>query len=87
MEQNAVKKHSLCIKGDATVTGVTQVVEIGEKEVKVVVGDKTLILTGNGFNAEKLSIEEGVLVLSGEVVTVRYVEKSEAKSFFKRLFK
>ena len=88
MEQSAVKKaHSLCIKGDTTVTGVTQVVEIGEREVRVAVGDKTLTLTGSAFNAEKLSLEEGVLVLSGEVSAVKYADKAEAKSFLKKLFK
>ena len=88
MEQIVQKKaHSLCIKGETTVTGVTQVVEIGEKEVKLVVGEKTLLLTGARFNAEKLSIEEGVLVLSGEVATVKYADKAEAKSFLKKLFK
>ena len=88
MEQVTQKKaHSLCIKSETTVTGVTQVVEIGEKEVKLVVGEKTLLLTGERFNAEKLSIEEGVLVLSGEVSTVKYADKAEAKSFLKKLFK
>ena len=88
MEQSTIKKpHSLCIKTETIVTGVTQVVEIGEKEVKVVVGEKTLLLTGNNFNAEKLSIEEGMLVLSGEVTTVKYAGKAEAKSILKRLFK
>ena len=88
MEQTTAKRsHSLCIKSDTTVTGVTQVVEIGEKEVRVAVGDKTLTLTGNGFNAEKLSLEEGLLVLSGEVSAVKYADKAEAKSFLKKLFK
>lgn len=88
MEGSVQKKpHSLCIKGDTTVTGVTQVVEIGEKEAKVEVGEKTLLLTGNRFNAEKLSLEEGVLVLSGEVIQVKYSDKAEAKSILKRLFK
>lgn len=88
MEASTVKKpHSLCVRTDTTVTGVTQVIEIGEKEVKVEVGDRTLLLTGNGFNAEKLSLEEGVLVLSGEISTVKYADKAEAKSFLKRLFK
>ena len=88
MEGSVQKKpHSLCIKSDTTISGVTQVIEIGEKEVKVEVGEKTLLLTGSRFNAEKLSIEEGVLVLSGEVAAVKYGDKAEAKSLLKRLFK
>ena len=86
--ENAVKKpHSLCIRGETTVTGVTQVVEIEEKEVKLIVGEKTISLTGSRFSAEKLSLEEGVLVLSGEVSGVKYADKAEAKSLLKRIFK
>ena len=88
MESSVQKKaHSLCIKSETTVTGVTQVIAIEEKEVRLVVGEKTLLLTGNRFNAEKLSLDEGVLVLSGEVSTVKYADKAEAKSLLKRLFK
>ncbi len=88
MEQIAQKKlHSLCIKGETTVTGVTQVIALEEREVKLAVGEKTLFLTGKDFSAEKLSLEEGVLILSGEVATVRYASKTEAKSILKRFFK
>ena len=87
MENTVKKSHSLVIKSDTTVTGVTQVVSLEEKEVKVQVGDKMLVLVGNGFSAEKLSIEEGILVLSGEVVSVKYADKAPAGSLFKRLFK
>ena len=43
MEQIAQKKlHSLCIKGETTVTGVTQVIALEDREVKLAVGEKTL---------------------------------------------
>ena len=83
----AKKAHSLCIKGETTVTGVRQVVSLEEKEVKLSLGEKTLVLTGAKFSAERLSIEEGVLVLSGEVESVRYLSSAQAKSFLKRIFK
>lgn len=87
--ENVVQKktHSLCIKGETTVTGLTQVVSLEEKEVKLIVGEKTLVLTGNDFSAEKLSVEDGTLVLRGEVETVKYANKSGSKSLLKRLFK
>ena len=88
MENTAVKKnHSLSIKGETTITGVTQVIAIEDKEVKVTVGERTLILTGDRFSAEKLSLEEGVLVLSGEVTAARYVAAQSGKSLLKKLFK
>jgi len=86
--ENAVKRvHSLLIKGETTVTGVTQVISLEEKEVKVAIGDRFLTLAGANFGAEKLSIDEGLLVLSGEVREVKYAAKQEAKGFLKRLFK
>lgn len=87
MENTVKKNHSLVIKNDTTVTGVTQVVSLEEKEVKLLLGERMLILTGNGFSPEKLSIEEGTLVLAGEVISVKYADKVQAASFFKRLFK
>lgn len=87
METLQKRLHSLCIKGEISVTGVTQVVALEEREVRLTVGEKSLILTGNGFNAEKLSLDEGVLVLSGEVTMAKYAAKTEAKSLLKRLFK
>ena len=87
MENAMVKKsHSLSIKGETTITGVTQVIAIEDKEVKVAVGERTLVLSGEGFNAEKLSLEEGVLVLSGEVAAARYVTTQSGKSLLKKLF-
>jgi len=88
MENNTVKRtHSLVIKGETTITGVTQVISLEEKEVRVAIGDRQLSLTGSGFTAEKLSIEEGLLVLGGEVREVKYLAKAEPKSLIKRLFK
>ena len=87
MDATVKRTHSLVIKGETTITGVTQVVSLEEKEVRVAIGDRHLLLTGVGFAAEKLSIEEGVLVLGGEVREVKYLAKAEAKSLLKRLFK
>ena len=87
MENTQKTAHSLCIKGVTTVTGVTQVVSVEEKEVRLVVGERSLVLTGKGLSAERLSLEEGVLVLGGEVSTVRYTEKPEPRGVLKRIFK
>jgi len=82
-----IKTHSLFIKDVTTVTGIRSVISVEEKEVRLSLENKQLILTGNRFSAEKLSLEEGTLVLSGEVVSIKYVSPVEAKSFIKRMFK
>jgi len=88
METTAMnRKHSLTVKDTTTVTGVKSVIALGEKEVSLALENKRLTLTGNGFSAEKLSIEDGTLVLSGEVISVRYTSAAEPRSVLKRLFK
>ena len=86
--ENVVKgSHSLIIKDRITVTGLKSVVSLGEKEVKVALDGRYLLLTGDGFSAERLSVDEGVLVLAGEVSSLRYSSAIGAKSLFKRLLK
>ena len=89
MENNgSIKKtHSVSIKDGATVTGVTQVISVGEKEVSLSVGQRTLTLSGSGFSAEKLSLEEGVIVIKGEVHALKYGTSTDAKGLLKKLFK
>ena len=88
MEQNVSKsKHSLTIRDLTTVTGVKSVVSLGEKEVRLALEEKTLTLVGHAFSAENLSLEEGTLVLSGEVESLRYGAKTEAKGLLKHLLK
>ena len=79
--------HSLTIKGQTTVTGVKQVIAMEEREVRLSLGERQLLLTGKGFSAERLSLEEGVLVISGDVESVKYSGKAEVKGILKRLFK
>ena len=80
-------KHTLCVKEEVTVTGVSSVISLGEKEVRLALTDKCLTLTGRNFCADKLSLEEGTLVLSGETESIRYTPKTSAKGLLKRLFK
>jgi len=88
MENTGIKRgHSLTIKGETTITGVTQVIALEEKEVKVAVGERTLLLTGENFSAEKLSLEEGILVLSGDVTAARYLAAQGGKNLLKRIFR
>ncbi|GEM_PF-5623425 len=87
-KQSIVKKaHAVTLKEEATITGITQVVSVTDKEVVLAVGDRRLTLTGSGFSADKLSLEEGVIVVKGEVSQLKYSAAAEGKSLIKRLFK
>jgi len=87
MENSVKSLHSLTIKEKITVTGLKSVVSLGDKEVKLALDGRYLFLTGDGFSAERLSVEEGVLVLAGEVSSLKYSSAIGAKSVLKRLFK
>lgn len=87
MESSVKNSHSLTIKEKITVTGLKSVVSLGDKEVKVALDGRYLLLTGDGFSAERLSVEEGVLVLAGEVTSLKYSSAIGTKSLIKRLFK
>ena len=81
------KTHTLTIREETVVTGVDRVISVEPGEVRLSLGDRNLVLTGTDLRAEKLSVEEGSIVLSGEIRSIRYAPKQEAKSLFKKIFK
>ena len=85
--ESGKKSHSVTIKEETTVGGITQVISVGEKEIRLAVGERLLTLTGNDFRAEKLSLDEGIMVIKGEVTSLKYGSKTEAKGILKKLFK
>ena len=81
------KPHTLTLGAKITVTGVANVITLTDKEVAVALADNVLILTGSGFCPLHLSVEEGVLVLSGSVSCARYARQVGKESIWKRMFK
>lgn len=87
-KENKVKKsHTISIASKLTITGVENVINMSEKEVEIALSNNTLLLFGNNFRAEHLSIEEGVLTLSGELISLKYARSESKEGFFKRLLK
>ena len=80
-----LKPHTLTIGTKITITGVQNVVTIADKEVVVALDGNALVLTGSGFMPLHLSLEEGVLVLSGSVACARYARGQGKESFWKKL--
>ena len=70
------------------ISGVQEVLTATEKGavVKLLTGG-TIQLSGAGLKVEKLSPEEKVLVISGTISKIEYLEQTTSKGFFKRLFK
>ena len=87
-EKNEIKrKHTLSLTDKVSITGVENVLTLGEKIVDLKLSDRFLTLTGSGFSPIHLDIEQGNLVLAGSVLTVKYSSGKEKESFVKKLFK
>lgn len=80
--------HSLTLedRSVATVTGVEDVDCFNEQLVVLRTPLGALTLTGEGLNISKLNLEDGKLVVEGEIAAVEYAQRRKAGGFFGRLF-
>lgn len=67
--------------------GVENVISLSETDAGVIIGGEMLLIKGNNLKAEKLSVETGELVLTGEVYSLKFEHKKEKQSLLKRIFK
>lgn len=80
------KQHSLIFDNNLlTVKGVTQVVEISEKEAVLKLANNTLTVKGSGLNVIKLDKEQGVVVL--EVTSLSTLSYRQGGLSIKGLFR
>lgn len=86
-KKNIAKKHALHIEDKIRITGIESIIAIEEKEVALMLSKGTLIINGNGFSPLHLSLEDGTLLLSGEITSVRYGGGHGKEGFMKRLLK
>ncbi|MDN5346473.1 MAG: hypothetical protein PWP65_37 [Clostridia bacterium] len=84
-------RHQIIVTGRKKlfIEGVTQVLNYDEKEIILETNSGLLILTGENFNIYNLSLEKGVLEVSGLLRALEYSEKSsgKGKNILQRLFK
>lgn len=87
--QNIIKESSLSLENRKmlTLTGVEKVCSINENQAKIEVAGSVLFVFGHEMKIKKLSIEEGVLIVDGEIDQLKYGSQKEKGGFFKRLFK
>lgn len=79
--------HTLTIGTKITVTGVAGVLTMTDRLVELSLADNVLVLQGTGFTPLHLSVEEGKLVLAGNVSALRYAKTAGKESIWKRLVK
>lgn len=82
--------HTLTLVGraTATLTGVEDVECFNEQIVVLRTPLGALTLTGEGLNVSQLNLEDGRLIVEGEIAAVEYSDrrKSASSGFWRRLF-
>lgn len=68
-------------------TGIVEVVSATDKAIVAKTADKQVNISGLELRVNKLNLEEGLLIVDGEINDLKYNTLSGGKSFFKRLFK
>lgn len=81
------RKHTLSISDKITLTGIDNVITLSEKEVNIKTGNRFLTLIGVGFTPIHIDIDEGTVILTGEVLSFKYSASAEKESFLKKIFK
>ena len=79
------KLHSLCFECDVlTIKGVTQVVEVDEREGQFKLEKGTVVVKGTGINIAKLDKEQGVVILEVKtLVSISYKQTPTLKGLFR----
>ena len=80
--------HEITLSGreKITISGVLEVVSAQDNVVCVKTNMGNLQVQGAGLRVDKLSLDDGVLLVDGKVNGIKY-SSGEKKSFFARLFK
>ena len=70
-----------------SITGVTDVLSFDEGQVVAETALGLLMTIGEGLHVERLSLDTGELVLTGQIISLEYVGNNRQKgSFWSKLF-
>lgn len=85
-----IRSHSIHIDNRElmSVSGVKDVESFNEQEVLLITEAGELHVEGNGLHITKLSLDDGQVVLEGEIVSLDYEDAPDSRgSLFARMFK
>lgn len=91
MDQNT-RTHSVKIdnRKQIMVTAVDDVESFDEEKVVILTEMGTMTITGADFRISRLNVDDGQLIIDGEVDEIQYsdtVREENSRGFFGRLFK
>ena len=74
-------------RNDLSITGVEKVISFSPNEVNLMALDCEIKIIGKELQTIKLDEENGDLVLSGVIDSIKWRNKKEKQSLLKRIFK
>ncbi len=74
-------------RNDLSITGVEKVISFSPNEVNLMALDCEIKIIGKELQTIKLDEENGDLVLSGVIDSIKWSNKKEKQSLLKRIFK
>ncbi len=85
-----IRSHTIHIDNREliSVTGVKDVASFNEQEVELVTEAGELRVEGNELRITKLSLDEGQVIVEGEIIALQYEDApAERGSLFSRMFR
>ena len=78
------KNQSLTLinKNTLTIKGIENVISITESEANIIVCGEVLNIKGTNLTADKLSLEQGEIVILGNITSLKYEQKKEKQKIF-----
>ena len=85
--RSSAAEHTLFLteRTEATLTGVEDVECFNEQIVVLRTSLGSLTLTGENLNISRLDLEDGRLVVEGEIASVEYSRRKRSGGFFGKL--
>ncbi len=89
IEQKFVKENIVRIinRNDLMISGVKKVISFSPTQIILVALDCDMLILGEQLQTTKLDEENGELVVSGLINSIKWTEKKEKTSLLKRIFK
>lgn len=86
MENAAQHILTLTDRSELSVTGIKDVDAFNDQEIVAVCDTGELLIKGEGLHIGELSVDTGILTVSGKISSLSYNEKISRTSVLKRLF-
>ncbi len=88
-EEKVFKESEINLKNRKllTITGVEKVYEANGSKVQLRVAGSNLLILGDNLSVDKLSVQDGTIVISGDICDLKFNAYNSKNGFLKKIFK